>query len=89
MNPRLPYTQNPDPTYAGYERAISEQLLVFPGFRIWWQQSRSVFSPGFVTLPRRQAEGLLQPILSSMGVDLEAADHTTLCCAEIPRRTRE
>ena len=36
-------------TYKGYERAISEQLLAFPGFRIWWEQSRSVFSPAFVT----------------------------------------
>jgi hypothetical protein len=35
-------------TYEGYERAISEQLLAFPGFRMWWEQSRSVFSPPFV-----------------------------------------
>jgi len=35
-------------TYEGYERAISQQLLAFPGFRLWWQQSRSVFSPEFV-----------------------------------------
>ena len=34
-------------TYEGYERSISEQLLAFPGFRIWWQQSRAVFSPVF------------------------------------------
>jgi len=33
--------------YAGYERAIAEQLLAYPGFRIWWEQSRSVFSPPF------------------------------------------
>ena len=37
-----------DETYASYERAIAEQLLAFRGFRIWWQQSRSVFSPVFV-----------------------------------------
>ncbi len=35
-------------TYKGYERSISEQFLAFPGFRIWWQQSRHVFSPVFV-----------------------------------------
>lgn len=35
-------------TYEGYERAITEQLLVFEGFRRWWYQSRSVFSPPFV-----------------------------------------
>jgi len=34
-------------TYKGYERAIAEQLLAFPGFRLWWQQSRDVFSPNF------------------------------------------
>jgi len=35
-------------TYEGYERAISQQLLAFPGFRLWWRQSRNVFSPKFV-----------------------------------------
>jgi hypothetical protein len=34
-------------TYKGYERSISEQLLAFPGFRLWWRQSRDVFSPNF------------------------------------------
>ena len=36
-------------TYKGYERSIAEQCLAFPGFRIWWEQSRDVFSPAFVT----------------------------------------
>ena len=35
-------------TYAGYEQSISTQFLAFRGFRIWWQQNRSVFSPAFV-----------------------------------------
>lgn len=35
-------------TYAAYERSISTQFLAFRGFRVWWQQSRSVFSPSFV-----------------------------------------
>jgi hypothetical protein len=35
-------------TYAAYELSISTQFLAFPGFRIWWQQSRSVFSPPFI-----------------------------------------
>jgi hypothetical protein len=35
-------------TYEGYERTISSQILVFPGFRIWWKQCRDVFSPVFV-----------------------------------------
>lgn len=35
-------------TYAGYQRSISAQFLAFRGFRIWWQQSRSVFSTSFV-----------------------------------------
>jgi len=35
-------------TYAGYQRSISTQFLAFRGFRVWWQQSRSVFSPSFV-----------------------------------------
>jgi hypothetical protein len=35
-------------TYAGYQRSISTQFLVFRGFRAWWKQSRSVFSPAFV-----------------------------------------
>jgi hypothetical protein len=35
-------------TYKGYERSISQQLLAFPGFRLWWQQSKDVFSPTFV-----------------------------------------
>jgi hypothetical protein len=33
--------------YAAYERATSEQMLAFPGFRIWWQQTRTTFSPAF------------------------------------------
>jgi hypothetical protein len=36
-------------TYAAYQRSISTQLLAFPGFRIWWAQNRSVFSPAFVS----------------------------------------
>jgi hypothetical protein len=35
-------------TYDAYQKSISTQFLAFPGFRIWWQQSRSVFSPAFV-----------------------------------------
>jgi len=35
-------------TYQAYQRSISAQFLAFRGFRIWWQQSRSVFSPSFV-----------------------------------------
>lgn len=35
-------------TYAAYERSIRTQFLAFPGFRIWWELSRSVFSPAFV-----------------------------------------
>jgi hypothetical protein len=31
-------------TYLGYERSICQQLLAFRGFRIWWKQSRDVFS---------------------------------------------
>ncbi len=34
--------------YFGYERSIQTQLLVFPGFRVCWQQNRAVFSPVFV-----------------------------------------
>ena len=34
--------------YFGYERSIQTQLLVFPGFRICWQQNRHIFSPEFV-----------------------------------------
>jgi hypothetical protein len=34
--------------YAAYERATSSQFLAFPGFRLWWQQTRSTFSPPFV-----------------------------------------
>ena len=34
--------------YHGYERSICQQLLAFRGFRIWWKQSRDVFSPQFV-----------------------------------------
>jgi hypothetical protein len=34
--------------YAAYERATAQQLLAFAGFRIWWQQIRSTFSPTFV-----------------------------------------
>ena len=35
-------------TYLGYARAISTQLMSMPGFRVWWAQSRDVFSPSFV-----------------------------------------
>ena len=35
-------------TYLGYERSMQTQLLLFPGFRVWWQQSHAVFSPAFV-----------------------------------------
>lgn len=35
-------------TYAGYQRSISSQFLAFRGFRLWWQQSRSVFTAAFV-----------------------------------------
>jgi len=34
-------------TYLGYERSICQQLLAFRGFRIWWKQSRDVFSPQY------------------------------------------
>lgn len=34
--------------YRGYERSICQQLLAFRGFRIWWKQSRNVFSPQFI-----------------------------------------
>ena len=37
-----------EPTYLGYERAIATQLMAMPGFRIWWVQSRDVFSPDFI-----------------------------------------
>jgi hypothetical protein len=37
-----------DATYLGYERSMQAQLLLFPGFRVWWQQSHAVFSPAFV-----------------------------------------
>ena len=37
-----------DATYLGYERSMQTQLLLFPGFRVWWQQSHAVFSPEFV-----------------------------------------
>jgi hypothetical protein len=33
--------------YAAYERATCQQLLAFPGFRTWWQQTRSTFTPRF------------------------------------------
>jgi hypothetical protein len=39
-------TLDPD-VYAAYERATSDQLLAFPGFRIWWQQTRATFTPAF------------------------------------------
>lgn len=35
--------------YKGYERSISTQVLAFPGFRVWWQMNRAVFSDKFVT----------------------------------------
>jgi hypothetical protein len=35
-------------TYEAYQRSISTQLLAFRGFRIWWEQSRSVFSASFI-----------------------------------------
>lgn len=35
-------------TYLGYERSISTQLMAMPGFRVWWAQSREVFSPEFI-----------------------------------------
>jgi len=35
-------------TYAGYERSIATQFVAFRGFRSWWRQNRSVFSPAFV-----------------------------------------
>ena len=34
--------------YLAYERSMQTQLLLFPGFRVWWQQSHAVFSPAFV-----------------------------------------
>ena len=34
--------------YLAYERSMQIQLLLFPGFRVWWQQSHAVFSPAFV-----------------------------------------
>ena len=34
--------------YLAYERSMQTQLLLFPGFRVWWQQSHVVFSPAFV-----------------------------------------
>jgi hypothetical protein len=34
--------------YAAYERATSQQMLAFPGFRLWWQQLRTTFSAPFM-----------------------------------------
>ena len=34
--------------YLAYERSMQIQVLLFPGFRVWWQQSHAVFSPAFV-----------------------------------------
>ena len=34
--------------YGAYERATAAQLLAFRGFRLWWAQTRSTFSPPFV-----------------------------------------
>ncbi|MEJ2089417.1 MAG: hypothetical protein P8Y69_13290 [Gammaproteobacteria bacterium] len=37
-----------DPTtYAAYEESISKQFLAFRGFRVWWRQNRTVFTPAF------------------------------------------
>lgn len=36
-------------TYAAYQRSISTQFLAFRGFRLWWKQSQSVFSPAFAS----------------------------------------
>lgn len=34
--------------YDAYQRSISTQFLAFRGFRVWWHQSRYVFSPAFI-----------------------------------------
>lgn len=35
-------------TYKGYERSIANQLLAYPGFRLYWKMCREHFSPVFV-----------------------------------------
>jgi hypothetical protein len=36
-------------SYLGYERIIAAQILAFRGFRIYWEQNRSYYSPSFVS----------------------------------------
>lgn len=58
---------DPD-TYAAYQRSISTQLLAFRGFRVWWAQSRDVFSPAFIShvdamiaeVPEQQPQALFE-----------------------------
>lgn len=55
-------------TYASYQRSISAQFLAFRGFRVWWEQNRSVFSPAFAAhmdamiaeVPEAAADSLLR-----------------------------
>ena len=35
-------------TYQGYTRAISTQVLAYPGFRVYWDLNKSVFGSDFV-----------------------------------------
>ena len=48
-------------SYLGYERIIADQILAFRGFRIYWEQNRSYYSPSFVshidTLVEKTPEG--------------------------------
>jgi hypothetical protein len=36
-------------SYLGYERIIAAQTLTYRGFRIYWEQNRSYYSPSFVS----------------------------------------
>jgi len=55
--------------YAGYERSLSDELLAFRGFRMYWKLHRHVFSPAFVERVDRLIENIPEVPTEKLFVD--------------------
>lgn len=72
-------------TYAAYERSISTQFLAFRGFRLWWAQSRQVFTPAFIAHIDEMIAGVPELEADAFLVDWQAKATRTRAEADAAR----
>ena len=70
-------------TYLGYERCIATQVLNNPGFRVWWEQNRPVFSPEFAEYVDRMIANT--PLMDEEGL---VGEWRRLAAAYQPQRVK-